>query len=1211
MKTFFKSIDYFSREFVFTYKGKDRYKTVLGGTVTILSLCVIILNAWLIGKDIYLRENPIVLGYDEALPFYPTTKVNYHDIFFAYFISDTLNNPIEDESLLKIIPLIYTNYYDKHGNLKYKEKFLELTDCQSEFKKLNLTAPLTEAIFSPIKCIKDFNEVLAGFWTDTHLSYLMFKVYKCTNETIVENTNLVMHEEFQEFDIYLKNISSANFLVTNNNQEETNQESISISSNTNNNIDVSNNNKNNNIEKKPKKTICKSDEEIKKVIPTLFFNFFYTSIIVNTKNFTTPMTQQINEDWFNLGTFIFKTIDYYFQNIVIRTDEGIIFSKDYKDINSVGYYKHLADSRSLEEGDSNIFWLNIYISNQVKYYTREYLKLQNIFANLGGIIQVVLLFFKLIFSPYFQKKLNLKIINELYDFDDEISNEVLSMKVLRKRNIKHIDSLILTNTKLKKKMANFNLNNSTNNSYLLNSNTQDQGLLKKLSRNHLKENLNNNENNRHIGMNHQHPESSNNNYESNENHITRGTNKFKSVSISKYLNKSNKSLKKNLKNNNKSSIYKNYINSDSVKKINKNKEKTLTKHDLSTFKNSDCFINQASSLNNYQNFKCCEKSNNYSCSGITLNKKPQNKALSQYQDENNKFHKVNHPGTVSLNLINLNKEKNYDANNPKYKYSRRRNFSDYFSIKNHQFSTINNLNITNNIIKNPEPVPNIYDKAKVQKIEIKSTFKQNKNSLKNLEKKEKILQIDNEYEKKIQNEGISKNRFTHLLGDKEINVIKKSSSKKKLKVSHSDNCSEYKQGDKLSKCKSSSFEHSVHTNNNNSNLVLIKQKIFISPSSPNFNKPSKINSFGNEESGIKDKYNNITSMNLDWNSSSFKNNILPKQVKNKKLDSFINKTFEKKHSSNDKSSSSIDERECYNANTTNNEKLACPKELNRPAKEDQYSGLQRIVRKKSGKEIINQNLNNIFQDTSVANRTLNSKKQVNKNKPSNRVGEEGNINSINNNKHNNNHSSYRILNKQTHNNLPVNSDFGPIKDDNISNYHDKINFSQSLMQSKIEGILNFKRNKLKLKNSEIFNNFYCYIFCNSRRLKEKNKLYIYALENLNQYTDYLANIKNFQDIRKMKYLLFNTEQIMCFPFLSNPKKYKLGIEHDIQEYAKAFDSSVQKKEVVKEIFNYFNRKIHNNTLDGFDKKIWNIFDSNMKNLFVNIPDIKDSIKINK
>lgn len=122
MKTFLKSIDYFSRKFTFTYKGKDKYNTVLGGCITILAFIIIVINAWLIGKDIFLCQNPIVIGYQEAMPFYPTTRINYETTFFGFFISDTLNNPYEDESVLRIVPLMYTNYYNKKRRIKIQGK---------------------------------------------------------------------------------------------------------------------------------------------------------------------------------------------------------------------------------------------------------------------------------------------------------------------------------------------------------------------------------------------------------------------------------------------------------------------------------------------------------------------------------------------------------------------------------------------------------------------------------------------------------------------------------------------------------------------------------------------------------------------------------------------------------------------------------------------------------------------------------------------------------------------------------------------------------------------------------------------------------------------------------------------------------------------------------------------------------------------------------
>jgi len=1135
MKSFLKSIDYFSHKFTYTYKGKDKYNTVLGGMATFLALLIILLNGWLIGKDIYLRENPVVVGYDQAFPYYPTSKINYDNIFFGFFISDTLNNPFDDESILKIIPLIYTNYYDNNGNLKYKERFLELTDCTSEFKRLNLTAPLTKSILQPIKCIKNFNEILSGFWTDTYVSYLMFKAYRCSNETIIENSNLETEEDQVEFKKFEKNLSKIN-LISLNNKDDENDEFIKRLNNM-----IKNENKT--IKKENKFVSCKSNEEIKKIIPTLFFNFFYTSVVINSKNYTDPMITQISEDWFILGTEIFKTIDYYFQNFIVRTDDGLIFSQNYKDMDKIGYYRHLADYRSLDNSDANIFWLNIYISNQVKYLTREYIKVQSIFAYLGGIIQVILIFFKLVFYPYFHKKLNLKIINELFDFENALLNGITDTKVLKRSNIRRIDSLI--GSKLdKSKDKNMMNSNSKNNSYLL-----------KINNSNKKVNHTNIDNGKLA-----------NNFPSSYNYNYLDKSKVDFIAITKKINERRISEITPVSESN--------IDSNCISNIRNNSKKINYNADnkyVSVFKDENFRMNL--NTNNY-------RSSNFASDDFT-------------NIDNNKNDKINN-FTVDIDKLNFedNSRKSNDLSNRFYPLS-----SKSFDLNFKKNSKNVNLN-----------------SKKSNKLDLKE------NSIK--------YHFQNKYENAFnnaQNYISSHESINNTKRHSKINVCAKNDNQNKselLSINYARRKSLYEDFSSV-KDDAKSIELSNNCNNHHTNIPKTsnkhkKKRVKISyKSSENnlreneFKNPCNQNYLGthhgDEISNIKSDINNFTE---NSNDNIEKNSI--NKNSNKRKHSNNQREYSKDRIVNAKAPVLLNLKDNHklnniqnNDNSNDNFIYNLKGDQNIQMKENDYekNKYSSIVKSNFFKKSLISEDNQCL-DKNIINEISDSKNHMavyNMNSNLN-LFQKRDYNIFNEDKNQYNENDFFPNNNNIQN---INNNLFYIKPDNNSNNFNKkrrYKLRQELegteFERKLDEALNIKGRKLNLRNSEIFNSFYFYFCCRSRNFKQKNMLYKYAYENLNQFTDYLESIKNFQDMIKIKYLLFSTEQILSFPYLSNPKRMKVGIHHEIQEYARAFESRVCKKETAIEIFNYFHKNIRNETLNGIDKKIWNIFDPKMKNLFI-------------
>lgn len=55
-ESIFESMDVFSKHFEFTFGGKDKFKSYIGGYFTFFTLFVVIYLIWLLGKEILYRN---------------------------------------------------------------------------------------------------------------------------------------------------------------------------------------------------------------------------------------------------------------------------------------------------------------------------------------------------------------------------------------------------------------------------------------------------------------------------------------------------------------------------------------------------------------------------------------------------------------------------------------------------------------------------------------------------------------------------------------------------------------------------------------------------------------------------------------------------------------------------------------------------------------------------------------------------------------------------------------------------------------------------------------------------------------------------------------------------------------------------------------------------------------------------------------------------
>jgi hypothetical protein len=168
------------------------------------------------------------------------------------------------------------------------------------------------------------------------------------------------------------------------------------------------------------KALCKSNKEIIKFLEsqTIFLSVYTNSYSLLINDFDNPLVVTESPNYISLNNFIGKRIYLNYKKVTVNQDLGIIVPSimNY----SVFGLDHIEyDSFSYELGKNNIIFEGIlYFTNKKQLFKIIYIKLQEALANVGGILNFVLLFFGNVTSFMNEHERTLEIINELFNFSE-------------------------------------------------------------------------------------------------------------------------------------------------------------------------------------------------------------------------------------------------------------------------------------------------------------------------------------------------------------------------------------------------------------------------------------------------------------------------------------------------------------------------------------------------------------------------------------------------------------------------------------------------------------------------------------------------------------------------------------------------------------------------------------------------------------------------
>ena len=326
---FIKNIDYLSYKahFTFNEKGDKRYKTLIGGTLSLIS---IIISFSFICYFFYR-----FMGKQDASVIYSVerdSKINItysHKLPFMFRLSDTYSIPLTTYNLYNITLLVWYSYIDsktKELIQKYDNVIVEKCDINKhfgEYKKFFTQFSDINTYFCPKERLN--NQTLYGIYgEETDYIYYVFYFSKCIN-------------------------NSTNF--------------------------------------------CLKNEDMDYLLSATFLDIKYMSYSVNSIKSKNTNTISVISDRYIVSNTVYKRIWLYFNKIKYITDNGFFFPSYKKEY--FHQFDHLRIDVDLRNTTSNIIpesFLTIIILNNGNLctYKKNYLKIQDYLATIGGIVKALL-----------------------------------------------------------------------------------------------------------------------------------------------------------------------------------------------------------------------------------------------------------------------------------------------------------------------------------------------------------------------------------------------------------------------------------------------------------------------------------------------------------------------------------------------------------------------------------------------------------------------------------------------------------------------------------------------------------------------------------------------------------------------------------------------------------------------------------------------------
>ena len=416
IKEYLRIIDFFGHAPSFIIKNNLKYKTHIGGLLTLIVIIISIITLIFFSEELYSKKSPSVNLITEAN--LNPSKINFFDNF-EFIIGIQNDNFIvqRNESIYYAKGFLFQTIINSSGIFNIKEE-IKLDSCDKAlknsinyelFKHLNLNNYYCSS--KNQSKININNIYLNEYWGNNGFQMLQIKFYDCVNtdEYVIKN-----------------NIT------------------------------------------------CASEEILKENLNLADLSLYFIDTFISTNNYKNPFQRGIHEYFYDVSKNFLLTLTQYYNHIEINDDSGLIFTTSNK-INSFKLSDMITNKADERTGE-HFLTLTLQLNNVIEKYQRKYYKLQDYAAQVGGVINTLIIICYFILKFYDENAYFEFLINEYFEiklFEKKKTESNISF--LENNEINNNVNKNINKKSEKNKLKNFkenpsNLNGSKKNNYQKNKN---------------------------------------------------------------------------------------------------------------------------------------------------------------------------------------------------------------------------------------------------------------------------------------------------------------------------------------------------------------------------------------------------------------------------------------------------------------------------------------------------------------------------------------------------------------------------------------------------------------------------------------------------------------------------------------------------------------------------------------------------------------------
>ena len=381
-----EKIDLYSHKVTLTFnqKGDTGYKTFIGGLITIISIIFSIICSFYFIFRLFLRQDLSVVFSNEINPFINITYS--HELPFLLRLTDTNSLPYENDN--KLYYLTASIWYGGTND----------TSLLNSTKQHSIS-------FKVGKC--DINKHFSDDYKNLFKNWIELNTYYCIEPRNYSQTIYGLYGNLYPFSYYSFTIRHCINTTENNNS-------------------------------------CYSLDDIKKKMNPPYLDVVFIDYTINSLKTKHVKQLIIRKERYEISTTIYKRIWLYFDYIKYIIDNGYIFS--IKNIEYFHSYDTIKTDFNLNIEVNAMATLTVLNSIKRSIYNKQYTKLQDYLAIIGGSIKVITLFSTLLNYYNSQNSYYLKIIKD-FIIENKISEKYIMQKSKQNHNLNKIISTYIDKRK--------------------------------------------------------------------------------------------------------------------------------------------------------------------------------------------------------------------------------------------------------------------------------------------------------------------------------------------------------------------------------------------------------------------------------------------------------------------------------------------------------------------------------------------------------------------------------------------------------------------------------------------------------------------------------------------------------------------------------------------------------------------------------------------